>query len=76
MLKNYYKFVVVCENLHRQSGHAYKCYCSEERLEKLRAEGAATGFGSKYDRRCLSLTKEEQRALEEKNVPYVIRMKV
>ncbi len=58
-----------------EKGEAYYCFCSKERLEKLRADsvnehGKET---AKYDKHCLSLTKEQ---IEEKlaaGEPYVIR---
>ena len=34
------------------SGHAYRCYCSKERLEALRAEQMAAGDKPKYDGFC------------------------
>ncbi len=34
------------------SGQAYRCYCSRERLEKLRAEAMAAGEKPRYDGRC------------------------
>src|SRR3989344_1801847 len=56
---------------------AYYCFCSEERLAKMREEQKARGVVStKYDRLCIKLKKQE---IEEKLVnklPYVIRMKV
>ncbi len=66
-------------------GHAYRCYCSEERLEKLRAEQearqAAAGDAGKdmvlgYDRHCRDLGDAERRALEASGAPSVIRLKV
>ena len=34
------------------SGQAYRCYCSRERLEKLRAEAMAAGEKPRYDGHC------------------------
>ncbi|MEI6414003.1 MAG: glutamate--tRNA ligase [Pseudomonadota bacterium] len=42
----------VAEGLIR-SGHAYRCYCSRERLETLRAEQMARKEKPRYDRHCL-----------------------
>ena len=36
-----------------ESGNAYRCYCSKERLEKLRRSQLARGLPPVYDRRCL-----------------------
>ncbi|KAJ3322911.1 Glutamyl-tRNA synthetase [Boothiomyces sp. JEL0866] len=55
------------------NGAAYKCYCTPERLEHVRAiQKKAKGSG--YDRRCLNLTNEEK--LELKDQPYTVRFKV
>jgi len=55
---------------------AYYCFCSEETLEKMRQEQIAKKLAPKYDRRCLSLSKDEiQKRLAEK-APRVIRMKI
>lgn len=35
-----------------QSGHAYKCYCSRERLEAMRQEQQANSMPTGYDRNC------------------------
>ena len=58
-------------------GAAYYCFCTEERLEKMREEQKARHVVStKYDRLCLKLDKSEiEKKLKDK-VPYVIRMKV
>ncbi len=57
------------------AGHAYYCFCTSERLEKMRAHQAETGQPPKYDRHCLALPKDEverRRASE----PHVVRMKI
>ncbi len=41
------------------SGHAYRCFCSAEDLEKMRAEQTAQGLGTGYNRRCRSTAPEE-----------------
>ncbi len=37
-----------------EEGHAYRCYCSKERLEELRRTRLAEGRPPVYDRRCLN----------------------
>ena len=37
-----------------EEGHAYRCYCSKERLEELRRTRLARGRPPVYDRRCLN----------------------
>ena len=55
---------------------AYYCFCSSERLEKMRKEQTEKKQAPKYDRKCLSLTKEEiEKNLKEK-IPYTIRLKI
>ena len=56
-----------------ESGHAYYCFCSKEELDERRAEVEARGEVFKYDKHCLSLTKEEVQAKLDAGVPYVIR---
>lgn len=43
-------------------GDAYYCFCSQERLEALKAEQLARGQMPKYDRRCLGLAADEVEA--------------
>lgn len=56
---------------------AYYCFCTEERLEKMKEEQIASGktVGS-YDRHCRSLSKEEIEENLRNGVPYVIRQKM
>jgi glutamyl-tRNA synthetase len=57
-------------------GHAYPCFCSAERLEKMRNDQAARHVAPMYDRQCLKLSKEEVAERIAKKEPHVIRMKV
>ncbi len=41
------------------NGHAYKCYCTPERLEKMRTEQAEKKQAPKYDRLCLNNQDQE-----------------
>jgi glutamyl-tRNA synthetase len=41
------------------SGAAYRCFCTPERLEQMRAEQRARHQPEKYDRRCRSIAREE-----------------
>lgn len=67
------------------SGNAYYCYCSPERLAELRKGGphvpGVPGIprGSKsagYDRRCRTLSSEEQAEFTDRGLTRVIRFKV
>ncbi|HVC35269.1 MAG TPA: glutamate--tRNA ligase [Chloroflexota bacterium] len=46
-----------------ETGHAYECWCSAERLDQVRAAQRASGQPTRYDRCCLGKARE-QRALE------------
>ena len=60
-----------------ESGHAYYCFCSKERLAQLKAEQTAKGMpATKYDKRCLALSKAEIEQKLKSNAPYVIRLNV
>jgi glutamyl-tRNA synthetase len=56
--------------------HAYYCFCDEKTLEEMKAEQAAKKQAPKYDRRCLTLSKEDIQVKLEQNQPHVIRMKI
>ncbi|KAL7062135.1 hypothetical protein AAHC03_01097 [Spirometra sp. Aus1] len=59
-----------------KSGHAYRCFCSLNRLEVLRKEQRRRGETIRYDNRCRHLSEGDvQRAMQD-NVPYVIRFKL
>ena len=55
-----------------EKGCAYRCFCSEERLQQLHADDP----NAKYDRHCLHLTQEEIDAKLAAGEPYVIRQKI
>jgi glutamyl-tRNA synthetase len=57
-------------------GAAYRCYCSAERLEKMRQDQAAAKTGTGYDRHCRTLGEAERAAAEASGVTPVIRLKV
>ncbi|WP_252176269.1 glutamate--tRNA ligase [Endozoicomonas sp. 4G] len=57
-------------------GHAFRCFCTAERLDALRAEQAETKQGSGYDGHCLHLSEEEVQSKMAAGEPHVIRMKV
>ena len=59
-----------------QTGHAYYCFCTKERMDKVHAEQQAKGVTPTYDRHCRDLTKEEVDRLLAEGTPYVIRQKV
>lgn len=56
-----------------ERGHAYRCYCTEERLERMRAEQEARKQPTGYDRRCRFLAPEERAARAAQGLPAVVR---
>jgi glutamyl-tRNA synthetase len=58
-----------------EHGHAYKCYCSPERLEQVNKEKEARKEPSGYDRHCRNLSAEEKAAKEAEGIRPVIRLK-
>ncbi|MBI2815923.1 MAG: glutamate--tRNA ligase [Acidobacteria bacterium] len=59
-----------------EEGHAFRCFCTSERLAELRKAQQPAGLRPGYDGRCLGLSQAEVEQLLRDNVPYVIRMKV
>ena len=58
------------------SGHAYKCFCTKEELEKKRAAALAAKQDVRYDGTCRDLTPEQIKEKEELGLPAVVRFKV
>jgi len=58
------------------SGHAYRCFCTPERLARAREAQRKAGGTLGYDRHCRSLTEEEVQANLDAGKPYTIRLKV
>jgi glutamyl-tRNA synthetase len=56
-----------------QLGHAYQCYCTEERLEALRREQEERKQPTGYDRHCRYLTPDESAAREAEGLSSVVR---
>ncbi len=59
-----------------ESGHAYRCFCTKERLEEVNKIKMASGQPTGYDRHCRNLTQEEIDANLAAGIPYVVRQKV
>jgi nondiscriminating glutamyl-tRNA synthetase len=59
-----------------ERGLAYKCYCTEEELEKEREEQLARGEMPRYSGKCRHLTDEERAKLEKEGREPSIRFKV
>ena len=59
-----------------EMGKAYYCFCTKEELDERRAAVEAEGGTFKYDKHCLSLSKEEVERRLAAGEPYVIRQNV
>jgi glutamyl-tRNA synthetase len=59
-----------------KSGHAYRCFCSSERLEQVRLEREKLKEKTSYDRHCRELSQDEIRRLTAEGMPHVVRLKV
>jgi glutamyl-tRNA synthetase len=57
-------------------GHAFRCFCTPERLEQMREAQRAAGKPPKYDGLCLKLTAEEVTSKMAAGESSVIRMKI
>ncbi|MDH8679886.1 glutamate--tRNA ligase [Fusibacter bizertensis] len=59
-----------------ESGHAYYCFCSKERLESVREKQKSEGATPKYDGHCKTLTTDEINAKLQAGEDHVIRLKL
>ncbi|CAH0485857.1 unnamed protein product [Peronospora farinosa] len=59
-----------------ESGHAYRCFCTSERLRKLRESQTRHGEATMYDRACLGLDEKEVEERVASGEPYTIRLKI
>ncbi|MGC2208369.1 MAG: glutamate--tRNA ligase [Candidatus Dormiibacterota bacterium] len=57
-------------------GAAYRCFCTKQRLDELRAAQRAAGLPTRYDGRCRNLSAEEVAARLERGEPSVVRLRV
>ena len=57
-----------------ESGAAYKCFCTSERLESLRqTQRQQKNSRLGYDGKCRFLKKDESQSMEAQSIPFVIR---
>jgi len=57
-------------------GLAYRCYCTPEELDDMRAKQKAAGLAPRYDNRHRNLTADEQAAFEAEGRKPVIRFRI
>ncbi|TVY43241.1 Glutamate--tRNA ligase, mitochondrial [Lachnellula occidentalis] len=58
-----------------ESGNAYRCFCSPERLNDLAKHRQSHGNGSEYDRKCAHVPKEHSDDRAAKGEAHVVRLK-
>ena len=59
-----------------EQGHAFRCFCTQERLSALRAEQLASKSRLGYDGLCASHSPQESQARADAGEPFVVRMRV
>lgn len=59
-----------------EKGYAYYCFCSKERLDKVREEQKIKGMVPKYDGFCRDIPLEEAKKRIEAGEEYVVRLKL
>lgn len=67
--KRFDRYKEVIDQLIKE-GKAYKCYCSKERLEQVRAEQMEKGLKPRYDGRC-----RDDHCEHSPDEPYVVRFR-
>ncbi|KAI9922556.1 hypothetical protein PsorP6_002644 [Peronosclerospora sorghi] len=59
-----------------KSGHAYRCFCTNERLQKLRNSQTRHGEATMYDRACLGLDEKEMKERLARGESHTIRLRI
>ena len=59
-----------------ESGNAYRCFCTEKRLQLLKKEAARNKTVNKYDGRCLELSQTEIAEKMSQGIPFTVRFKL
>src|SRR5260370_38898736 len=54
------------------SGHAYRCYCTPQRLDEMRKQQEAQKLPPRYDRHCRFLSDEERAANDAAGLKWVV----
>jgi len=58
------------------AGNAFKCFCTPQRLDEMRAAQRASKLPSRYDGLCTTLSADEVAKNEKQGMPYVVRLSV
>ena len=59
-----------------ENGHAYRCFCSAERLHKLAESRHQMGLATDYDRTCANISQEESDDRAHKHEPHIVRLRM
>ncbi len=59
-----------------EAGHAYRCFCTKERLDKMRVDNRDKKLFPGYDRTCRDIPPEESGRRADAGEFFVVRMKV
>lgn len=60
-----------------EKGFAYKCYCTSEELDEDYQKQVEAGHAAtRYNRKCLHLTKKQREENDDKALPYTVRIRV
>ncbi|XP_034044757.1 probable glutamate--tRNA ligase, mitochondrial [Thalassophryne amazonica] len=59
-----------------ESGHAYYCFCSSQRLDLLKKEALKSGQTPRYDNRCRHLRADQVENKLAEGTPHVIRFRL
>lgn len=59
-----------------ESNHAYRCFCTKERLDEMRKTQEAKHQAPMYDKTCRHLSLEEAEKKKAEGLPFTIRMKI
>ncbi len=63
-------------NILLHSGHAYRCFCSSERLNALAKQRNQLGLPTDYDRTCLAIPSQESEYRAAEGEAHVVRLRV
>ncbi|KAM4025626.1 nondiscriminating glutamyl-tRNA synthetase EARS2, mitochondrial [Anomaloglossus baeobatrachus] len=59
-----------------ESGAAYRCFCTQQRLELMKKEALRSRETPRYDNRCRHLTSSQVQEKLAKNLPFVVRFQL
>lgn len=60
----------------KQTGQAYPCFCTQERLESVKQKFREARQLQSYDKHCATIPQEEAQQMREAGKPHVIRFSV